>query len=267
MSNSAAAFTDDAFLDGRLLLRQPVKGHRAGHDAMLLAAATAVRPGHRVVEFGAGVGAAGLAVAVLTPGIDLVLVEIDDGLVTLARDNAARNGISARAVMLDIASRAEAFELAGLPPDSADAVLMNPPFNDATRHRGSPDAARESAHVARTATLDSWVHAARRVLKPGGVLTMIWRADGLADVLMALQRGFGGVGIQPVHGRAERPAIRILVRAAKGGRGPLEVHASLDLSKGVGCSPLRGEHGLPLCWRQTTPLTAAGFPNGSPEPR
>src|ERR1700742_4315774 len=53
--------TDDAVLGGRLRLKQKKRGHRVGHDAILLAAATAARPGDRVVEFGAGVGAAGLA--------------------------------------------------------------------------------------------------------------------------------------------------------------------------------------------------------------
>ena len=72
-------FTEDAFLGGQLRLRQPKSGHRAGHDAMLLAAATPACPGDRVVDFGAGVGAAGLAVAKRVAGIALVLVEIDTG--------------------------------------------------------------------------------------------------------------------------------------------------------------------------------------------
>ena len=59
--------TDDAVLGGRLRLKQKKRGHRVGHDAILLAAATAARPGDRVVEFGAGVGAAGLALAVRCP--------------------------------------------------------------------------------------------------------------------------------------------------------------------------------------------------------
>ena len=48
--------TEDGALGGRLRLRQPRRGHRFGHDAVLLAAATAAQPGERVVEFGAGVG-------------------------------------------------------------------------------------------------------------------------------------------------------------------------------------------------------------------
>src|SRR5512146_1504946 len=88
-------YTEDAFLGGRLRLRQPKSGHRAGHDAILLAAATAARPGDRVVELGAGIGAVGLALATRVEGIRLVLVEIDAALAGLARDNAVANAISA----------------------------------------------------------------------------------------------------------------------------------------------------------------------------
>ncbi len=76
------------------------------------------------------------------------------------------------------------------PADSVDAVLMNPPFNDPARHRVSPDKARETAHVATATTLENWIRAARRILKPKGMLTLIWRADGIAEVLAALDRGF-----------------------------------------------------------------------------
>ena len=171
--------SEDAFLGGRLRLRQPVTGHRAGHDAMLLAAATAVRAGQRVVDFGAGVGAAALAVAQRERAIDLAMVEIDPGLATLASANAALNDIAAEVLTLDVTAGPSTFAAAGLGPDSVDAVLMNPPFNDSFRQQASPDAARRIAHEATATTLESWIHAARRILKPGGVLTLIWRAEEL----------------------------------------------------------------------------------------
>jgi tRNA1(Val) A37 N6-methylase TrmN6 len=224
-------YTEDAFLGGQLRLRQPKSGHRAGHDAMLLAAATAARPGDRVVEFGAGVGAAGFALARRVAEIGLVLVEIDAALAGLARDNAAANAIPADVIVLDVTSEASAFAAAGLAPDSADVVLMNPPFNDSTRHRASPDGGRVTAHMATAATLESWIHASRRILKSGGVLTMIWRADGIADVLAALDRGFGSLKILPVHGDPTMPANRVLIRAAKGGKAPAEIHPGLMLNE------------------------------------
>jgi tRNA1(Val) A37 N6-methylase TrmN6 len=225
-----ADFTEDAFLGGQLRLRQPKSGHRAGHDAMLLAAATPARSGDRVVDLGAGVGAAGLALARRVAGVELVLVEIDAVLARLARGNAAANSIAADVIVLDVTSEASAFAAAGLAADSVDVVLMNPPFNDPARHRVSPDRGREIAHVATTATLESWIHAGRRILKSGGVLSLIWRADGLAEVLAALDRGFGGLNILPVHGDAATPAIRVLIRATKGAKAPLRIHAALMLN-------------------------------------
>ena len=234
MSDLACQVTEDAFLGGRLRLRQPKSGHRAGHDAMLLAAATPACPGDRVVDFGAGVGAAGLAVATRVAGINVVLAEIDETLAEMARANAIGNAIAAEALVLDVTASAESFAALGLGPDSVDVVLMNPPFNDASRHRASPDKAREMAHVAAAETLDGWVHASRRILKSGGNLVMIWRADGIADVLAALGRGFGSLMIMPVHADAASPAIRVLVRAIKGGRAPTRLLPGLVLNDDAG---------------------------------
>ena len=125
-----------------------------------------------------------------SPGIDLVLVEIDAVLAELARANAAANAIAAEIIVLDVEADAASFAAAGLGPDSVDAVLMNPPFNDPARHRTSPDKARGIAHVATATTLANWVHAARRILKSRGALTLIWRADGIAEVLAGARSRF-----------------------------------------------------------------------------
>jgi tRNA1(Val) A37 N6-methylase TrmN6 len=252
MTKRSDELTEDAFLGGALRLRQPKSGHRAGHDAMLLAAATPARAGDRVVDFGAGVGAAGLAVARRATRIKVVLVEIDEALAELARGNAASNRIEAEVIAIDLASSADAFASAGLAPDSVDVVLMNPPFNDSRQHRSSPNRSREIAHVADAATLQSWIHAARRILKSGGVLTLIWRADGLAEVLAALDRGFGSLAILPVHGNAATPAIRVLVRAIKGGGAPTALYPGLMLNDESGVPNkqvqeiLAGKGALPL---------------------
>lgn len=222
--------TEDAFLGGQLLLKQKRSGHRAGHDAILLAAATEARGGDRVADLGAGVGTAGLALARRVAGLDLCLVEIDPDLAELARVNAAANAIAAETIVLDVTADAQTFAAHGLMPDSVDHVLMNPPFNDSTRHRGSPDQARHTAHVATEETLHAWVHAARRILRSNGVLTLIWRADGIAEILAALSRGFGSLSILPVHGEESRPAIRVLVRAVKGGRAPTRLLPGLMLN-------------------------------------
>jgi len=62
------------------------------------------------------------------------------------------------------------------------------------------------------------------------MLVMIWRADGIAEVLAALDRGFGSLAILPVHADVTSPAIRVLVRAVKGGKAPARLLPALVLN-------------------------------------
>src|SRR5262245_12453351 len=114
-------FTDDAVLGARLRLKQPRSGHRVGHDAILLAAACPARAGEHAVDLGAGVGAAGLALAARVEGVTLTLVEIDRRLAALAAENAQHNGLAerVRAIVLDVSAPARAFAAAGLAAESA----------------------------------------------------------------------------------------------------------------------------------------------------
>jgi tRNA1(Val) A37 N6-methylase TrmN6 len=244
--------SDDAVLGGRLVLRQPLRGHRVGHDAILLAAATAAGPGDHAVDLGAGVGAAGLALAARVDGVRVTLVDIDPLLVALAEENAARNGMNkqVRALCLDVGAPAEAFAAAGLAAGSADCVLMNPPFN--VLQSPSPEPRRRAAHAAKPGTLNEWLHAASRLLRPSGALTLIWRADALTEVLAGLTADFGAVRLLPIYPKPGGPAIRVLARAAKGSRAPLALLPGLVLADAAGKptmqaeAVLRGAGSLPL---------------------
>jgi tRNA1(Val) A37 N6-methylase TrmN6 len=245
--------TDDAVLGGRLRLTQKKRGHRVGHDAILLAAATAAQAGDRVADLGAGVGAAGLALAVRVSGVDVTLIERDAELAAIAAENVIRNGLGerARAVTLDVTAPSDAFAAAGLAPGSFDRVLMNPPFNNPQRHNVSPDPQRRAAHAADDVSLAEWIATASWLLHSAGTLTMISRADGLTHVFAALEAKFGGIAVLPVHGRAGQPAIRVLVRAVKGGRAAFTLLAGLDLNDASGRPTAAAEDVL----RNAQPLT------------
>ena len=227
--------TEDAVLGGRLALRQPRRGHRVGHDAILLAAATEALPGEHAIELGAGVGAAGLALAQRIAGLTMTLVEIDPALAALAQDNARRNGLGGRVrvAVLDVTAPDGEFANAGIRPGSAARVLMNPPFNDAARQNASPDPLRRLAHAGSADTLTRWIGRAAWLLAPSGTLTLIWRADGMADVLAAVAKDFG-VAVRPIHPRPDAAAIRVLVRAVKGSRAPLTLVPGLTLNDANG---------------------------------
>lgn len=237
--------SEDAVLGGRLRLRQPLRGHRVGHDAILLAAFTEARAGQHAVDFGAGVGGAGLALARRIDGLRVTLVEIDPELAELAGQNVEVNGLAgrARAVAADVGDAA-ALTAAGLSAASVDCVLMNPPFNDPRRQNVSPDPRRRLAHVADPDLLGRWVESAARLLKPEGLLTLIWRADALADVLRTLAPAFGAVSVLPVYPRPGAAAIRVLVRATKGGSPGHREYAGLVLNDNGGRPTLAAENVL-----------------------
>jgi tRNA1(Val) A37 N6-methylase TrmN6 len=249
-----AEITQDAVLGGKLRLKQPRAGHRVGHDAILLAAACPTRAGERVVDLGAGVGAAGLALARRIDGVKVVLVEVDAGLAALAAENAQLNGLGASvsAVALDIAAPARAFAAAGLAPESVARILMNPPFNDPARQRASPDRQRRLAHAGSGATLRAWIKTALRLLRPRGTLTVIWRADRLGELLQALAPAFGAATVLPVYPGERQSAVRVLVRATKASRGPLVLLPGFILNDSAGHptaqaeAVLRGDAVLPL---------------------
>src|SRR5262245_31460993 len=139
------AITEDRFLDGRLTLRQPARGYRAGLDAALLAAACEAPPGGRVLEAGCGPGAALLAAAVRRPDLSFVGVERDPDALALAQGNVAANGLSDRvqAIGGDVA---QPFARLGLSP--FDTAIANPPFFDDRSAIRGPAAEKAGAWIA-----------------------------------------------------------------------------------------------------------------------
>ncbi|MBA4222405.1 MAG: methyltransferase [Methylobacterium sp.] len=222
---------EDRLLGGRLRLLQPVKGHRAGSDAILLAAAIPELSEGPLADFGAGVGTIGLAVALRQPALEVILVERDPELAALAARNAGLNGLEGRvrAVVGAIGERNGDLAREGIAAASMAWVAMNPPFFEAGEVRASPVANRRAAHVAGQ-SLGDWLKAARHVLKPGGGVSIIHRAEALGTILAGLETGFGAVEIRPVHGQAERPAIRVIVSARFGSKKPAALLPALVLN-------------------------------------
>jgi tRNA1(Val) A37 N6-methylase TrmN6 len=222
--------TQDRVLGGRVSLRQPVRGYRAGLDAALLAAACDAAPGARALEAGCGAGGALLAAATRRPGVRFVGVERDAAALALARDNIARNGLQDRvdAVAGDVGLR-----FAGLGLEPFDAAMANPPFFDDPDALRGPAAERRGAWMADDG-LGAWIGFLSKAVREGGTILLIHRADRLGDILGLLAPKAGSVQVLPVHPFAGRPAKRVLVRAVKTGKAPLRLLAPLVLHDGEG---------------------------------
>jgi tRNA1(Val) A37 N6-methylase TrmN6 len=263
--------TVDAFLGGRVEAVQPKRGHhRSGLEAVLLAASLDQNLDGLVVDLGAGAGVVGLCAAARSPAIHIALVEREPDLHSASERSLklpANRAFAGRVhlYLADIADRQQLAELAG----KASTVLMNPPFNDASTARGSPSEARRRAHIIGDNDLVAWCAAADHLLRPGGRVTAIFRADGLHRLLDAIGDRFGTIDILPIHPRVNLPAHRVMVSALKGGRAPQSMLPPLVLHGATGSSYLppiervlrdgAGLDSVDVSWRGTGPQRAAAL--------
>ena len=228
--------TVDEFLGGRIAVLQPQAGHRAGSDAVWLAAAVPAQPGERVLDAGAGVGVAGLCLLARVPQLKVTAVEIDAGLCALAVANAARNGLDASfsVVEADVTAPAKALIAKGLTREGYDHVIANPPFHVAGTVRPAPDPGRAVAHVMGDGALEGWVRFLAAFAAPKGRLTLVHRPDSLTMLLKLLERRFGDITVFPLFPRAGLPATRIIVQGTKGSRAGLSLLPGLVLHEADG---------------------------------
>jgi len=228
---AGSAAVADALLGGRVRIAQPAGGYRAAVDPLLLAASVPAAAGERALDLGAGAGAAALCLAARVPGLDVDGIELQPGLAAAAEEGARLSGLGARV-------RVRAGDLRSPPQRIAaggyDHVLANPPYLRAGDATPPPDPSKAAANVEGEGGLPAWTEAAARLLRPRGLLALVHRADRLGDVLAALRPRFGDLVLLPVHPRAGAPALRILVSARLGGRGPDAVLPGLVLHRADG---------------------------------
>lgn len=218
--------TLDAFLGGKLILEQPYKGYRAGIDPVMLAASIPAISGQSVLDIGCGVGAALYCLGRRVKNLQLAGIEIQPAYLDLCRKNGARNNLKAKLWLGNAMDPP-----AELRSQSFDHVISNPPYFDRDRGSTSPLAHRDMA-FGESISLQSWIDAATRRLKPKGRLTLIQKADRLADLLGAIDGRLGSILLWPIAGREGRAADRILIQAKKGGKSPLRLLAPIILHDG-----------------------------------
>jgi tRNA1(Val) A37 N6-methylase TrmN6 len=238
----------DRVLGGRVMLRQDRKGYRAGMDAALLAAACDAPAGARVLEIGCGVGGALLAAATRRPEANFTGLEAAPGALALALENIEANGLAGQVTVME-GDIVRPFHGLGLKP--FDAAMANPPFFDDPGALRAPAEAKRMAWMA-DGGLAAWTGFLLKAVRESGSITIIHRADRLADLLDLLAPKAGSFQIRPIHAHADAPAKRVLVRALKTGKAPLQLLPALVLHPRDGPKHtaeaeaiLRGEASLP----------------------
>jgi tRNA1(Val) A37 N6-methylase TrmN6 len=222
---------EDLLLGGRVRMVQPPDGYRAAIDPVLLAAATAAEPGERVLDVGAGTGAASLCLATRAPDCRVVGLEKHAEVAAYARHNIELNGLPGRTWVVVGDLLCPPLMVA---PASFDRVMMNPPYLKAGAATMPPDPWKAAANVEGEATLAHWIAFAAIMLKARGWLTLVHRADRVDEILALLHGRFGGTVLFPLWPRGGEAAKRVLVSTQLGGKAPARLAAGLVLHEADG---------------------------------
>ena len=231
MPEATPAITEDAILGRRIRLRQPANGARAAIDPVFLAASVPAEPSHHILDIGCGPGAAMLCLAARVPQCRIAGLELQRDLVRLAGDNAILNGMGDRlSVMIgDLLQPPPR-----LSPGSFEHVMANPPFIERGRGSAAATPGKTAATIEGAADLGDWVRFAFTMVRAGGSVTFIHRADRI-DALLGQMAGRGGaVVLFPLWAGPGRPASRVLVRAVKQSAAPARIACGLVLHEADG---------------------------------
>ncbi len=199
-----------------LMLFQDSDAPRFSADALLLCGFLRLAPKDEVVELGSGTGVICVLGADNT-GARFTGVEREPELVALSQKSAAYNKQDIRFVRADVA---EAPQLLGR--GAYTAVVMNPPYFTSGDVSSTP--ARGAARHAQGDTLGLFLDAAFQLLKNGGKLFLVYPADDLAQLVLALrQRRLEPKRLRFVYAKEDGDALRVLVEAKKLGGPGLKV--------------------------------------------
>lgn len=218
------------FLGGAVEVRQPVDGYRAGSDTVFLAATISAQRGEKILDLGCGVGTLGLLVKHHLPEVHITGLDVQQDMLDFAEWNARHNTLSMSFVTHDVANTHIGL---GLPLDSFDQVVTNPPYFLGDAMAKTPDRHRSRSMV--DVDLMLWIKFCHIMLRARGILTLIYPARSMDDVIQALKvHYFGAVQVFPLWPKAGVSAKRVIIRARKNVQSPAQMVPGLTLHEDCG---------------------------------
>lgn len=222
---------DDLFHGGMKLIQNAASPCFAV-DAPLLADFAQIKAGSRVIDLGTGSGVIPLLLSAKQPDCTLVGLELMDEMAAMAARSVTLNGLDDRISIVcgDIRKAEERFGKAVF-----DVVISNPPYYKTGAGRRNTDPIFAIARSEQCCSLAQLLDAVSAILKPGGELYMIYRAQRSGELFGELaSRRLCLEKLRFIQPYAGRPANLVLIKARKHGRGQTQVLPPLVVYKAVG---------------------------------
>ena len=229
-SGEKEELTTDLLRDYNLQVKQPRRGYRFSLDPLLLCDFAPDGNGS-LLDLGTGCGIIPLVMARRSTYSQLVGVEVQEQMVAIAASNVAENLLDGKVTIIhgDILALATHYK-----GDSFDLVMGNPPYRRSGSGRLSPAPGRDIARHESSATLADFLATAKKMVKPGGSICLIYHPERLAELFhLAIELKLAPIRLQMVHGDIALPARMFMVDLIKGRKHALEVLPPLLVSESV----------------------------------
>ena len=213
--------TIDDLPGGRLKILQKEGGYRFSIDSLLLTHLVQMKTGDSVIDLGTGGGVILLILSHRFRCGKMVGVEIQEGLVDMARRSMRMNGLDDKIEVFrgDIKEIKTFFN-----PQSFDVVIFNPPYRKLNSGRINPDREKAIARHEIKGTVGDFLLSARYIVKESGYVYIIYPATRMVGLLSQMK----ACNIEPkklriVYGTCSSKGQFVLVEGKKKGGEELKV--------------------------------------------
>ena len=197
-----------------LTLSQPKRGYRFSTDALMLADRVTADHSKTLLDAGCGCGVIAILLAQKFPHLSVTAVEIQKELADCARKNITDLGLLNRIRLLHQDIRA-----LDPPPGLFDLMVSNPPYKKRGTGRINPDSCRAAARHEILLTIDQLFTQARRLLRPGGRLYLIFPEERLPDLDNAMQAsGFSRSAMERINTGLKGTSKRVILNCRRSRR-------------------------------------------------
>lgn len=212
---------------GGLHVLQPQDGYRFSLDAVLLADFLTVKPTERLLDLGTGAGIIPLLASVLTPAREIVGLEIQPQMTTLAQENVALNHLEARIQIRqgDLKQIAQIFQ-----PGEFEVVCANPPYRRVGAGRLNPQTEEAIARHEILCDLRDVLAACKYAVKSGGKVFLIYLPERLGELISQMRQArLEPKRLRCIHSVSTASASLVLVEARRDAAAGLQVLPPLIL--------------------------------------
>jgi len=216
-------------LQNGYMLIQKSNTFKFGVDAVLLADFADVKKTEHVLEMGTGTGIIDLLLYAKKQPASITALEIQTDMADMARRSIQYNKLEDKISILniDLKNAPEKFGKA-----SFDAIVTNPPYVKKEAGINNPVESKALARFEIACTLQDVISCSKELLKSGGKLFMVHRADRLVDIIYEMRKqSIEPKRIRFVHSNFGKRPHLILIEGTRGGRPELKFMDPLYIYK------------------------------------